>query len=303
MSTSVTITGTGCPIPDPDRAGPGALVRHQSEDADLVLQFDAGRSTVQRLAGADVWIPNLTAVFVTHHHSDHLTGLADLALTRWVMDRTDSSPPLPVIAPTGPSADHVRSVLDVWHSDIDVRAAHSGRDTRPQIDVIAFELPDAPTEVWRHGDVVVSAGQVRHEPCPFAVGYRIDTPDGSVAITGDTRVCEEVADLAAGVDVLVYEAMRFTSFDDLPPHRQYVKDYHADTRLIGAQAAELGVPKLVLTHLIPAPDEAGKQGFIDDVRAGGYDGEVVVADDLFMTAVGGGGLPDVTRVDHTAEQD
>lgn len=298
MSTSVTITGSGCPIPDANRAGPGALVRCD----DLTLQFDIGRGTVQRLMGANVWIPELSAVFVTHHHSDHLTGLTDLVLTHWTMDRTDAYPPLPIVAPVGPSGDYVKTLLDGWEDDIEVRALHAGRDTRPAFDLIEFPIPDRPTEVWRHGDVVVSAGQVRHEPCPFSVGYRVDTPDGSVAVTGDTIVCDEVAELAAGVDVLVYEAMRFSFYDDLPPHRHYVMDYHADTHLIGEQAAALGVPKLVLTHLIPAPvNQAERQLFVDEVRAGGYEGELVVADDLYTTAVGTGGLPQVREIVQSAE--
>ena len=283
MSTSLTITGTGCPIPDADRAGPGVLVRHD----DLTLQFDVGRSTVQRLTGAGVRIPDLTAVFVTHHHSDHLTGLADVVLTHWVMDRFDDSPALPVIAPIGPAATFVSSVLDGWEADIEVRRDHAKRTTAPEIDLIAFPIPDGLVEVWRSGDVAVSAGQVRHEPCPNSVGYRVDTPDGSVAITGDTRVCDEVALLADGVDVLVYEAMRFDAINSLPANRRYITDYHADTRLIGAQAAELGVPTLILTHLIPPPaDEESKQHFADEVRSGGYEGELIVADDLYTTSVG-----------------
>ncbi|NNF54307.1 MAG: MBL fold metallo-hydrolase [Acidimicrobiales bacterium] len=286
MSTSVTITGSGTPIPDAHRAGPGALVRYD----DLTLQFDIGRGTVQRLTGADVWIPDLDAAFVTHHHSDHLTGLADLVLTYWTMDRTDARPPLPIVAPTGPSARYVRTLLSGWHDDIEVRAIHAGRKTRPAVDLIEFAVPDRPVEVWRHGDVVVSAGQVRHEPCPSSVGYRVDTPDGSVAITGDTRVCDEVAQLAAGVDVLVYEAMRFSFFEELPHGRHYVKDYHADTHLIGEQAAAMGVPTLVLTHLIPAPvTDSERQLFVDEVRGGGYEGELIVADDLDTVAVGDGG--------------
>ena len=282
MSTSVTITGSGCPIPDANRAGPGALVR----TAGLTLQFDVGRSTVQRLAGADVWIPDLTAVFLTHYHSDHVTGLHDLVLTYWTMDRLDRGRPLPIIAPQGPTANFVATLLDGWVDDIEVRAAHAGRVHRPAIELVAFPVPERPTEVWREGDVVVTAGQVRHEPVVGAVGYRVDTPDGSVAISGDTLVCDEVAELAAGVDVLVYEAMRFEPFDDLPTHRRFVLDYHADTRLIGAQAAALRVPKLVLTHLIPPPNtDAERQRFVDDVRAGGYAGEVVVADDLSTTEV------------------
>jgi len=299
MSTSVTITGTGCPIPDANRAGPGALVRHD----DLRLQFDVGRSTVQRLAGANVWIPSVDGVFITHHHSDHLTGLTDLVLTYWTMDRTDSRPALPVVAPAGPSAEYVSTLLDGWENDVAVRQAHAKRESRPAIDLISFEVPETPTEVWRHGDVVVTAGPVRHEPCPLAVGYRVDTPDGSVVITGDTRVCDEVAVLAEGADVLVYEAMRFEFFEQLPEHRRFVTDYHADTRLIGAQAAELGVSTLILTHLIPAPNnDAAKQLYIDDIRKGGYEGELVVADDLATCAVGTGGLPEVPVINQAAEQ-
>ena len=290
MSTSVTITGTGTPIPDANRAGPGVLVCHD----DVTMQFDIGRGTVQRLTAADVWIPDMTAAFVTHHHSDHLTGLTDLVMTHWTMDRTDAHPPLTIVAPAGPSASYVKTLLDGWDDDIETRALHASRSTRPDFDLIDFPIPDHPTEVWRHGDVVVSAGQVRHEPCPCSVGYRVDTPNGSVAITGDTRVCDEVAELSAGVDVLVYEAMRFSFYDDLPAHRHYVKDYHADTPLIGEQAAALGVSELILTHLIPAPlTNADRQLFVDEVRAGGYDGDIVVADDLYTTTLGAGEQPNV----------
>ncbi len=303
MATSLTITGTGCPIPDAHRAGPGALVRYVDDAGELVtLQFDTGRSTVQQLAAADVWVPDLTAVFITHHHSDHVVGLADVVLTKWVMDRADTSAPLPVVAAAGPAADFVAGVLDGWEADIDVRAAHTGRQSRPGVDVHAFELPDHPTQVWQQGDVVVWAGQVRHEPVQNAVGYRVDTPDGSVAITGDTRVCDEVAELADGVDVLVYEAMRFSFFVGLPQHRQFVTDYHADTKLIGAQAAALGVPTLVLTHLIPSPvTEAERQLFVDEVRGAGYEGELIVADDLFTTPVGNGDLPKIEPIRSQAE--
>lgn len=283
MSTSVTITGTGTPIPDPDRAGPGALVRR----GDVSLQFDAGRSTVQRLAGADLWIPDLTAVFLTHYHSDHVTGLADIVLTHWIMDREARGYPLPIIAPRGATSNYVETMLNGWDPDITVRAEHAGRTTKPAIDLIAFDVPDSLGEVWRRGDLVVSAGQVRHEPVEGAVGYRIDTPEGSIAITGDTKVCDEVLELAEGVDVLVYEAMRYEYFDDLPAYRHYVKEYHADTKEIGVQAAKLGVPTLILTHLIPAPvTDAERNLFIDDIRSGGYEGDVVVADDLHTTTLG-----------------
>jgi len=66
-----------------------------------------------------------------------------------------------------------------------------------------------------------------------------------------------------------------------PPDKQYIMHYHADTRLIGKQAAELGVPTVMLTHLIPSPaTPEGKQAFVDEVREGGYEGTIMVCDDL-----------------------
>ncbi|MEE9414448.1 MAG: hypothetical protein V3V01_04125, partial [Acidimicrobiales bacterium] len=95
------------------------------------------------------------------------------------------------------------------------------------------------------------------------------------------------AALAEGADILVYEAMRFEVIAQLPEARRFIMDYHADTKLIGAQARELGVKTLVLTHLIPEPNNtADEQLFIDDIRSGGFDGEVVVAKDLDTVSLG-----------------
>lgn len=240
-----------------------------------------------RLTGLGLDLRELTALFVTHHHSDHLTGLQDLVLTRWVMDRRAQAAPLPVVAPAGPAIEFVEHMLDNWTHDIAVRNEHTGRTDLPGVDAVPFAYPGAPTEVWRHGEVRVVAGQVRHEPVHPAVGYRVETPDGVVAITGDTLVCDEVAELAAGADVLVYEAMRFEPVERLPEHRRFVLEYHADTRLIGRQAAELGVATLVLTHLIPPPDRPGdRERFADDVRGAGFEGTLVVADDLDVVTLG-----------------
>lgn len=287
MTTEVIITGTGNPAPSPLRAGPGVLIRC----GDVQLQFDAGRSTVQRLAGAGTGPTRLTAFFATHHHSDHLVGLPDVVMTRWVMDRTDAIAPLPIVMPDGPCRHFVDRMLDPWEFDLAVRREHTGRRTLPGVEPVVFPYPDEPTVVWSHGqgdqEIRVLAGQVRHEPVHPAVGYRIETPDGVVAITGDTLVCDEVATLAEGADVLVYEAMRFEFIEQEPDFRHFIMDYHADSRLIGAQAAAIGVGTLVLTHLIPPPvDEEGRAAYEANIRAGGYDGPLVVADDLDTVTLG-----------------
>ena len=265
------------PVPSPDRAGPGVLVR----SGGLVLQFDAGRATTLRLAALGLSPIDLDAVFVTHHHSDHVSGLEDMVMSRWIMDRLDEHPSLPIFAPAGPATGFLERMLDPWEHDLEVRSAHTERGTYPAYEVRPFDVEDFLMEVWSQGDVRVISGPVRHEPVTPAVGYRIETPEGVVTISGDTLVCREMAVLAEGADVLVYEAMRFDLIRARPDHLHFVLDYHADTLLIGAQAQELEIPTLVLTHLIPEPvTDEDRQGFVDDVRRGGYTGRVVVADDL-----------------------
>lgn len=277
MTTTVTITGTGTPLATHDRAGAGVLIKHR----DTHLQFDVGRSTVSRLLAADSSPAALTAVFLTHYHSDHVVGLQDLVLSHWTMDVYDEASILPILAPNGPAVTFCERMLDIWQDDLEVRARHNLREPKPKIDINGFEPPGRPTEVWSNDEVRVLAGQVRHEPVLGAVGYRVETPDGVIAISGDTLVCAEVAALANGADVVVYEAMRMDVIAKRPVDKQYIMHYHADTRLIGEQMARLAVPKLMLTHLIPAPaNEADEQLFIDEVREGGYKGDVLVCSDL-----------------------
>lgn len=277
MSTTVTITGTGTPLVTADRAGAGVLVRR----GDTHLQFDAGRATVPRLMAAGSSPSELTALFLTHYHSDHLLGLQDVVLSHWTMDIYDEFDPFLLYAPNGPTVAFCEKMLDIWHDDLAVRALHNLREPKPKMELIGFDVPPAPTEVWSNDEVRVLAGEVRHEPIENAVGYRVETPDGVVVISGDTVVCDEVAALAEGADVMVYEAMRSDVIRQRPADKQYILHYHADTRELGRQMADLKIPLLMLTHLIPAPStDAEKQLFEDEVREGGYEGEIIVCDDL-----------------------
>lgn len=277
--TDVIITGTGVPHIAPGRAGPGVLVRHGG----VALQFDAGRATSLRLSEAGVRTGELSALFVTHHHSDHLSGLQDLLFARW-LENHDRFVPLPVVAPEGPTTRYLASMMEPWAEDIEVRQTHAGRHDRPDPDIVPFTAASDPTVVWSHDDVEVSAVAVHHEPVSPSVAYRIDTPDGAVVFSGDTRVCDEVGDFAADAAVLVHEAFRTEvtrPFFDRLPHLEQIADYHADTVALGEMAARIAVPTLLLTHLIPEPaSDDDEAGFVDDVRRGGYQGDVVVCRDL-----------------------
>lgn len=286
MTTSVILTGTGVPHPAPGRAGAGALVRC----GDVTLQFDAGRATVLRMVEAGVSPVDLTAAFVTHYHSDHVVDLADLAITRWVLQQTKTTGALVVVAPDGPARRFAERMLEAYDDDIEVRMEHTG-SPEPRVDVRAFSPGNEPTEVWvsDDGEVRVSAIAVHHEPVEAAVAYRVDTPDGAVVISGDTRVCDEVFRLADGADVLVHEACRKTGLGDSVKGTVFetIFSYHADTVELGAMAEKHGIAHVVLTHLIPPPrEERHEESFVKDVRRGGYTGTITVGRDLIEIPVG-----------------
>ncbi len=268
----VVLTGTGVPVPDPERAGAGTLVELDG----VRLQVDAGRGTVMRLTGAMTPVADLDVVLLTHHHSDHLTGLADLVLTRWIGGAHHTT----IVAPEGATSRFAAKVLDPWREDVDIRIQHAGHDGEPTVEVVAFPAPDTPAEVWRSGAVTVTAVSVHHEPVLPAVAYRIDGPSGSVVVSGDTQVCPEVEALAAGADVLVHE-VRLRAFAEavVGTHYEAIAAYHADAVDLGAAAQRAGIGHLVLTHFIPPPTD-GYEPFVDEVRRGGFTGDLVAGPDL-----------------------
>lgn len=280
MTTEVILTGTGVPHPRPGRAGAGTLIRH----GEVALQFDAGRSTVMRLMEAGSPPHALSAVFLTHVHSDHVVGLPDLAMTRWVQQQLFRSGPLEVVAPEGMAARFVRRMLEPYDDDLALRIEHTGA-APIQVTVNAFEVPTTPTLVWAsdNGLVHVEAVAVHHEPVLEAVAYRVATPDAIVVISGDTRVCGEVETLSVGADLLVHEACRSSAMAAMISGTVFetIFSYHADTVELGAMATRAGVPHVALTHLIPPPEGPPEaQAFADDLRQGGYQGNVTVGEDL-----------------------
>jgi ribonuclease Z len=280
MTTEVILTGTGVPHPRPGRAGAGTLIRHGG----IALQFDAGRSTVMRLMDAGTPPHALSAVFLTHVHSDHVVALPDVAMTRWVQQQLAQTGPLTVVAAEGLAARFVRRMLEPYGDDLALRAEHTGAAPL-EVLLQPFDVRQVPEVVWTSDDeqVRVLAVAAHHEPVPEAVAYRIETPDAVIVISGDTRVCTEVEQLSAGADIVVHEACRTSALQPLIAGTVFetIFSYHADTVALGQMAARARIPHVVLTHLIPPPESpADAENFVGDLRKGGYEGRITVGNDL-----------------------
>src|SRR5689334_5231591 len=108
----ITLLGTGSPVPDPNRAGPSTLVRAGGQ----VFLVDCGRGVLQRAAAVGMGAAGLSALLLTHLHSDHIAELGDLLITRWVTTFVPDPPPLPIIGPPG-TAEVVEATLKAFGHD------------------------------------------------------------------------------------------------------------------------------------------------------------------------------------------
>lgn len=258
---------------DPTRCGSGVAV----SGPDGWLLVDCGRGVTQRAAEAGLGLDRLLAVCLTHHHSDHISDLATLAIARW---SNGATMPTSVIAPTGPSADFARSCLTAFPDQAFFSQAPTGSGSRPTIEVRNFDVAVEPAEIAAVGSFRVSSVLVDHHPIEAAVGYRIDHGETSVVVSGDTAACSGVEQLSSGVDLLIHEALLARAV------RPQLLEWNASAESVGALAHRARAKRLVLTHLIPAPnDEASEQEFIDDARRGGFTGSIQVGRDLMKLDV------------------
>jgi ribonuclease BN (tRNA processing enzyme) len=239
----VVMLGTGTPRPTPDAWGPATAV----VVGDRVFLVDAGVGVERRLAAAGLPTDGVSAVFITHLHSDHVLGLADLIFTSWVMGRTR---PFPVYGPHG-LADMTQHLYAAFSQDIQIRTEGLEHESRDGYRVAVREI--GPGVVYDSGGVRVTAFRVNHGEWREAYGYRFDGPGRSIVISGDTRPSDELVRMATGVDVLIHEVQPSDSTKH-PGNRSaaewatYVRAYHTTALQLGELAARARPKLLVLYH-------------------------------------------------------
>jgi ribonuclease Z len=288
---TVTLLGTGSPMPSPDRAGPATLV---SAGAEHYL-VDAGRGVLMRLAAAGLGASNLAAVLITHLHSDHITDLNDVITTRWVM--TFQPTPLTIVGPVGTKTvvDHLVASLE---PDITYRIAHhADLEGPPLVDVI--EVSDGPVDL--PGAVAIRCAPTDHRPVEPSIGFRFDHDGTAVVAAGDTVPCAGLDGLCAGADALVHTVIRKDIIAQLGIQRLVdTLDYHSSPEEAAQTATRGGVGTLILTHYVP-PIPTGGTG--DDWKALAtehFSGVVEVGDDLHRIEIRPAGADDGPGTSSTA---
>ncbi|MED5813104.1 ribonuclease Z [Mycolicibacterium sp. 050232] len=273
----VTLLGTGSPIPDPERAGPSTLVRA----GDQTFLVDCGRGVLQRLAAAGSGANQLSALLLTHLHSDHIADLGDVIITRWVSTFTPDAPPLPIIGPPG-TAGVVDATLRAFGHDIGYRIAHHADLAGPP-KVEVHEYTDG--AVWDHGGVQIRVAPTDHRPVMPTIAFRIEHGGASVVAAGDTVPCPSLDALADGAGALIHTAIRKDLIDLLPQQRiRDICDYHSSVQEAAATATRAGVGILILTHYVPGI-AAGTEDDWRELAASVFDRQIELGDDLHRVQV------------------
>jgi ribonuclease BN (tRNA processing enzyme) len=247
--TQLVLLGTGTPPADPDRSGAASAI--VVNGAAYLVDFGAGVVRRAKSAAADRGIAaleptNLRVAFVTHLHTDHTVGYPDLIFTPWVLGRRV---PLEVHGPKG-IEQMTKHVLEAWRVDGESRGKQyvdklytvgSFPEGRA---VNAHEIK--PGVVYQDANVKVTAFATAHTMESF--GYRFDTADRSIVLSGDTTPTQATIDACNGCDVLVHEVLTHDWLSRRPDFVAYAARYHTTTTQLAELATKAKPKLLVLYH-------------------------------------------------------
>ncbi len=264
----VEILGSGGPTDEEGRASSGNLVWL---DGKARLIFEAGAGVATRFGESDAKLEDLEMMGITHLHVDHSVDIISMAKRGYFANRKE---PLLLIGPSGnekfPSMEEFTEAMFNGKTGAYRYIAHCGKCLKLRAKSVDVSS-NKPSIVFENDDFTVRALSVEHSDVP-TIAFRVDSEEGSIVFSGDQSLrVTEFKDFVQDVDMLV---MHFP-YGEVGPADE---SWHAKPSTIGKFAAEAGVKKLVLTHLMAwSLKELDKN--IEVVKEY-YDGPIVVAQDL-----------------------
>ena len=244
-ATRVVLIGTGTPGIDPDRFGPCTAI--VVNDTAYIVDMGPGLVRRARLAQLRNTIPavdplKLRVVFVTHLHSDHTVGYPDLIFSPWTLGRRF---PLEVYGPKGIKS-MTEHLLEAYRDDIETRTNPNGnqRDFPGGHKVNAHEIKSG--VIYKDNNVTVTAFATKHAMESY--GYRFETKDRSIVISGDTNPTDATIAACNNCDVLIHEVHSTSWLESRPAiFQQFASKYHTTTPEL-AELCKRANPKLLILY-------------------------------------------------------
>ena len=272
--TKLVLLGTGTPFADPTKSGPSlAIVVNNTS-----YIVDCGPGLVRRAAEASkLGFPSLEAsqlktLFITHLHSDHTIGLADIILTPAVLDR---NAPISIYGPVG-SKKMTDDLMSAYKEDIAIRINGLEKGDAIAYQVYTNEIKEG--QIYKDSNLTVTAFKVQHGQWDNAFGFVFQTKDKKIVVSGDCTYSENLIKYAKDCDILVHEVY---SYAGLKKRTQRWQDYHSTFHTSTYQLAEIAnqvKPKLlVLNHQLTFGTSL--QSLMDELKSK-YAGPVVNGADL-----------------------
>jgi len=278
--TKVVMLGSGNPLPDPSKSGPGVAIIVNGTpyivDAGEGIWRAMGREMARfgggTVKGFDMQSFAWNQVFLTHLHSDHTLGLPALILAPWNFHRAE---PPQIFGPPGTS-DLVSGILSAYRHDIAFRVY--GDETINDVGwrAVAHEIWEAGI-VYSDKNVTVKAFQVEHSTAPMPYAYRFETPDKIVTISGDTRVCDGILQASEGADILVHEVYGIDDIGNAPYDSENADKYHTSTKDLAILANKVKPELLVLYHVQNYSTNPNQ--LVEEIDRFGFKGRVIEARD------------------------
>ena len=277
--TQLILLGTGTPNADPERSGPSLAIVVGSNS--YIVDFGPGvvrrASALSKQWGGKIEAlnaNNLKLAFLTHLHSDHTAGYADLILTPWVLGRNI---PLEVYGPKG-LTQMTEDLLEAYRSDISYRLDGLEPANALGWQVNTHEITEG--VVFQDDLIEVTAFKINHGSWDNAFGYRFVTPDKTIVISGDTRPSQNLIRYSEGADILVHEVYSQAGFDKKTEvWKKYHAAHHTSTFELGEIAKKTKPGLLVLHHILFWG--ATEEELLDEISQI-YDGLVSVGSDMMI---------------------
>ncbi len=204
--------GTGSPNRTPSRGQPCLAAIAGGR----LFLFDAGEGAIGALTQYNAPLPFLDTIFLTHLHSDHISGVGEVLHNTWLFGRTQE---VEVVGPPGTTA-MLEGFSLAYEADILERQHLLGQnETYPELVMGNARDLTVPSDemrvVYDQDGVTVEAFRVEHGEWFEAYGYRMTYAGKTVVISGDTRKTAVISSAAKGANLLIHEAVNVDAMDTI----------------------------------------------------------------------------------------